>query len=502
MTLDEILAHSYVVTSGGDRLLQFRRCLAAVGIPADSVKEWTWCHLKDEGRMGNAISQYSIVRHALEAKLPHVVIFEDDAVPCDDAAKKLVEAFETRDPDTLCLSLGWSWDSDPEIGNDRTKKRRVYGSQAYALFGERGYRAYMDAWEKYGYADVVLALFDGSKMAKDNIFVQHVPAGDKEYIHHPCGWSAETEIERVRRAIDQTTRQQADMKLDGIVNDLRDQYSRVRAEIARIDKEREMHVVYTVDVQGKGANCFIDQLLVSVFSVRESMVRGDRVVVHILYGSIPGSVMDAINKLQTPEFRVEFKKIKEHELAYMQSLTRNDPKSDVRTWSGIVFARMWIPLAFPELDRAIYLDADTLVLQSIRDLWNTKIPEGKMLGMTEPAVPEYGFNSGIILMDCATMRKCGENGMWDELSKYLGANACSFYLPDQTAINRFWSDCIFPIPRKWCYAPRKGRSELDRCGAAILHFYVSEKPKREDDVSRAEHVWNEFLNRAEEISGG
>jgi lipopolysaccharide biosynthesis glycosyltransferase len=502
MTLDEILVHSYVVTSGGDRLLQFRRCLAAVGIPADSVKEWTWCHLKGEGRMGNAISQYSIVRHALEAKLPHVVIFEDDAVPCDGAAEKLVEAFETRDPDTLCLSLGWSWDSDPEIGNDRTKKQRVYGSQAYALFGERGYRAYMDAWEKFGYADIVLALFNGSKMAKDNIFVQHVPTGDREYIHHPCGWSAETEIERVRRAIDQTTKRNVDKGLDNIVNDIRDQYSKARAEIARIDKEREMHVVYTVDVQGEGAAGFVDQLLASVFSVREARVRGDRVAVHILYGNIPGRTMDAIQQLQTPEFRVEFKRIKDGELAYMQSLTTNDPTSSVRTWNGIVFARLWIPLAFPEIDRAIYLDADTLVLQSLRGLWGVEFAEGKMLGMTEPEIPEYGCNSGVMLIDCAMMRKCGENGMWSELSKFLEGNARSFYLPDQTAINRFWGDCIMPIPGKWCYAPRRGRHERERCGAAILHFYVEGAPRREDDAASAGRIWNDFLKRAEEMGCG
>ena len=486
MTSSEILANSFVVTSGGRRLEQFRRCLDAVGLDGSLPREWQWCHIPGEGLLGNYVSKYSVVRHALASKMPFVVVFEDDAVPCDGAAEKLVEAFESRKPDVLCLSLGWSYDSDPEKGDDRCAKRRVYGAQAYAIFGERGYRAYMDAWEKNGRADYVLGMFEGSVLNGENLFAQYTPNGE-EGLHLPAGWTINAEIEKV---------------VDG---EMADKFRKSRMEIERIRREREMHVVYTVDIQGAGAAQFIDHLLVSVYSLRQSMAKGDDICCHILYGNMPADLMRRLYALTGENFRVEFTPIKARDLEYMQSISnkKHDPRSSVRTWSGIVFARLWIPLALPNVDRCIYTDADTLIRKSVRPLWETDL-EGNLLGCPTGSVPEYGFYSGLMLMNCKDIRNANASeNLYAKLSEHLGKYAHTYFLPDQTTINRFFAGRIKEVDRTWCVPPRPGARDFSALeDASIWHFYEGGKPHRldGDEFGAACLFWNTVLHNAEVAS--
>lgn len=473
MTAHDILSNAFVVTSGGTRLAQFRKCLDAVGLDGCLPREWRWCRIEGEGSMGNAVAQYSLVRHALEAKLPFLVVFEDDAVPCDDAGAKLEAAFGNRAEDTLCLSLGWSYDSDPDLGDDRGAKRRVYGSQAYALFGEKAYLAYMEAWEKNGRADVVLGLMEGSRLAPDNMFAQHTPA-DAAGIHLPPGWSLNAKVEA------EVDREAAD------------RFSKARAVC-----EPEMHVAYTVDIQGQGAVQFADQLLVSLFSLRASMAPTDRVCAHVLYGSLPGDLVRRLYALRTSRFRVELKSIPASDLAYMQQFTKGQPGSAVRSWSGIVFARLWIP-RMVAADRAIYLDTDTFVRRSLKGLWETDL-EGNLLGMVQGSVYEYGLNSGVVLMDCAAIR--AEEGLYGRLREFLAGNARKFYCPDQTAINEFFEGRIRELGPEWNYPPSPGGQDArGTAGAAIWHFYNGGfKPRRlaVDDCGRAYEAWLAALRAAD-----
>lgn len=192
MTVKEILSLAFVVSDQPDRLAQFRDTFRAVGLDPSPVRVWRACRIEGEGSMGNAIAQYSLVRHAQAAGFPWLFVFEDDACPSDDAPQELERAFNERAPDCLCLSLGWTWDSDADAGRDRSQKRRVYGSHAYALFGQEAYSAYCAAWERNGRADVVLGNTGGSFMLPKSIFKQHTVG---QSIHLPAGWGIDPDIE-------------------------------------------------------------------------------------------------------------------------------------------------------------------------------------------------------------------------------------------------------------------------------------------------------------------
>lgn len=480
MTTKEILQNAYVITNGGGRLDQFRRTFNAVGLDASLVKEWKACMIPANGLLGAATSHYSLVRFAREADLPWLVVFEDDAVPADAASEEIEKEFEAhREDGTLCLSLGWSYDSDPDKGEDRAAKRIVYGAQAYILFGRKAYDAYMAAYEKNGYSpDWTVALIDGSKMTKENLFAQHTPG---QAVHASAdSWSIDAEMEKAVNG-------EAGSKL-----------SKARAEIAKMKAENAVHVAWTVDIQGPGAAQFGDQIYVSVKSVRDTRKPGDYVVAHILYSHVSVELMERLHSLERDGFKVVTRRIDDRDLNYWQQFSRHDPKGAARPWGGIVFARIWLPLFLKDCDRCVYLDSDTMCRAPISDLYHGTIPEGKLLGMNMGSVPEYGYNSGVMLMDLKAMR--ADETLYTRLDDFMRKNTRGFYCPDQTTINRFFAGKIADIERKWNYPPTPGCADPEMAKAKLWHFYNGQqKPYRlaADDAGRALVVWNNVLTQGE-----
>lgn len=471
MDLHGIFENAYVITNGGERLEQFKSTFKAAGLP--ECREWKACMIPGEGRMGNSVSQYSLVRHAKESKLPFLLVFEDDAVPSDDAKDRIVSAFDGRKEDCLCLTLGWSLDSDPDAGEDKSRHRRVYGSHAYALFGEKAYDAYIEQWQKNGCADVVISEMSGAKMNDKNLFAQHSVG---ETIHLPHGWTVDSEIEKM---------------VDGEAGD---RFSKARAVVEEKKRKSEIHVAYTIDVQGKGAQQFCDQLLVSVKSIR--LTKGEEpVVVHVMYNEVPVDVMENLHALETDGFKVVGKKLAKTDMDYWQQFSKYDPESPHRAWGGIVYARLWLPLLLPGVDRCIYLDSDTMVRTSLKDLYSTDL-EGNYVGMVMGSIPEYGFNSGMILMDLKAFRDDKE--LYKDLSKFMAENARRFFCPDQTVINRFFLGRIKELGREWNYPPNQGLIDSFMPHARILHFYNgTQKPYNvyADDFGKCLMEWNDVLMR-------
>ena len=91
--------------------------------------------------------------------------------------------------------------------------------------------------------------------------------------------------------------------------------------------------------------------------------------------------------------------------------------------SSVTYARLLLPDLLPDLDRAIYVDADVVVQQDVTDLWQTEL-DGSPLGAVQDfGVPTVGdsygirayndlglaasqeyFNAGVLLLDLTAWR--------------------------------------------------------------------------------------------------
>ena len=91
--------------------------------------------------------------------------------------------------------------------------------------------------------------------------------------------------------------------------------------------------------------------------------------------------------------------------------------SDYGERSTAAYRRLYLPDLLAGLDRAIYVDADTLVRRSLRPLWQTGLGGAPLAAVQDPwmatvarmraAFPEGYFNAGVFLADLARWRAEG-----------------------------------------------------------------------------------------------
>lgn len=121
------------------------------------------------------------------------------------------------------------------------------------------------------------------------------------------------------------------------------------------------------------------------------------------------------------------------------------------------YARLFVAEMVPEtVDRLLYLDCDTVICDSLEDLWNTDL-QGNTIGAVEDVAScvfweETGieqqfryFCSGVILID---LKKWRDTNAQERLLDYLDSRNGVVRHHDQTILNGvFWNDCYLLHPK-------------------------------------------------------
>lgn len=134
-------------------------------------------------------------------------------------------------------------------------------------------------------------------------------------------------------------------------------------------------------------------------------------------------------------------------------------------WTYMTLMRLAFPLMFPDEDRILWLDNDTLVTGDITPLLNTDMKECVAAAVVEyPRCiePFLYFNAGVLLMDPKRI-----NGQ--ELVDYINKHKLRF--PDQDCLNILLQGRILPLSAKWNASQFTG-NHADR---VILHFAGANK---------------------------
>ena len=193
---------------------------------------------------------------------------------------------------------------------------------------------------------------------------------------------------------------------------------------------------------------------------------------------------------------------------------------DTTGWNKIVLARLLMERYLPSsLDRILYLDGDTLVLQDIELLWETDL-QGKTIGMVcEPTVSskrkkdlnlkshQY-HNAGVLLVD---LNKWRETDAEQRLLAYCKESG-SLFANDQDALNVVLSDEILDLPPKYnlsnvfdyypyWYLNLRSKSfatqleYLDgKSNPCIVHFLGEDRPWREGCTHRFCSAYDHYLS--------
>lgn len=197
----------------------------------------------------------------------------------------------------------------------------------------------------------------------------------------------------------------------------------------------------------------------------------------------------------------------------------------VRYYSRAMYYRLLAAQLLPaELDRALYLDPDILVINSLRPLYDTDL-EGKLMaasvhrGLTDissrvnrlrldtPEAEGY-FNSGVLVMDLDAMRRRMDPA---EIFAYARDHADVLILPDQDILNGLYGSELYPVEESlWNYDARRfdryqissqGEMDMDWVmdHTAVLHFCGKRKPWHKSARGRFSALYKHYQRLLERL---
>ena len=240
---------------------------------------------------------------------------------------------------------------------------------------------------------------------------------------------------------------------------------------------------------------FLKFTIVSMHSLITNAAKDRSYKLYILHTDISPEMQKKALELEQDGFEIIFTDVSEH----LDAISSNLPIRDY--YSKTTYFRLFIADMFPEYDKAIYIDSDTIVQGDISELYDTDPGENWLCACHEQAMVQadhYGtyaeqvvgvsrhnyFNAGMLLINCqqcrdrAVLKKFGE-----KLSEY------DFVVTqDEDYLNLICKDHIKWLDQRWnteVYCAFDYPIEE----AKILHYIMVSKPWHYKDCTGADIFW-------------
>ena len=240
---------------------------------------------------------------------------------------------------------------------------------------------------------------------------------------------------------------------------------------------------------------YLPFLGVTLQSIKENSSKDFIYKIHVLHSGVSADYEEKILRFSEEGFEVSFVDVTER-LKEISSLLHMRDYYTCTTYFRIFIAGM-----FPEYDKALYLDCDTVVLGDISalyayDLGNNLIGGAPCEGVNSFEVykeyvrkvdglnPEMFFNAGVILMNLKSFR---EEGFYEKFADLLKKYKFTV-IQDEDYLNVLCQDRVLQLPRAWNKFP-VAKDKLDREDLRLVHYGMTWKPWHYADIPYQEYFW-------------
>ena len=241
---------------------------------------------------------------------------------------------------------------------------------------------------------------------------------------------------------------------------------------------------------------FVKYTIVSISSMIKNASTDHRYRIYILHTEISDEMKRELIKLENGNFTISFINLGSE----LESISHRFPLRDY--YSKTTYYRMFIAETFPEYDKAIYIDSDTVVQGDISELYKTDLKDNYVAACHEQAmiqVDEYGtyaervvgisrynfFNAGILLINCREFRS---KRLLDKFIKLLGEY--DFVVTqDEDYLNLICKDRVLWLDQRW-NTEVYGNIAYPIEEAKIIHYIMTSKPWHYPDCQYADIFWS------------
>ena len=243
---------------------------------------------------------------------------------------------------------------------------------------------------------------------------------------------------------------------------------------------------------------FVKHTIVSLTSIIENADPSRKYRVHVLHTNISEKMMTETLRLKNESFDISFNDV----TPYLESISDKLPLRHYYTKT--TYYRLFIADMFPEYDKAIYIDSDTVVLGDISELYDTELGDCYVGACVEQVMAQmdvYGtyaervvgverhrfFNAGLLLINSAEWRRVK---LFEEFLSQL-AIYNFIVTQDEDYLNVICKGHVKLLDPKW-------NTELntaivypyDISEAKMLHYIMVNKPWRYLDCLGADIYWS------------
>lgn len=241
---------------------------------------------------------------------------------------------------------------------------------------------------------------------------------------------------------------------------------------------------------------FVKYTIVSLYSMIQNASKNYKYQIHILHTDISEDMKAKVMELENESFSIFFDDVTD----YLKSISEKLPIRDY--YSKTTYYRLFIAEMFPEFEKAIYIDSDTVVQGDISCLYFTDIKDAYLGGCHEQAmvqVDEYGtyaekvvgvsrhnfFNAGMLLINCNQFRL---HFVLDKFIKYL--HVYNFVVTqDEDYLNLICKDHVYWLDQRW-NTEIFGEIAYPIEEAYILHYIMTNKPWHYRNCRHGDVFWN------------
>ena len=240
---------------------------------------------------------------------------------------------------------------------------------------------------------------------------------------------------------------------------------------------------------------FVKYTVVSLSSMIQNASPDYRYHVHVLHTEIGEEMRRVLGALANDRFSIFFDDVSE----YLESIANQLPIRDY--YSKTTYYRLFIAEMFPEYQKAIYLDSDTVVMGDISRLYQTDLGDAYVGACHEQAmvqVEEFGtyaervvgvsrhsfFNAGVLLINCEQFRA---NCVKDRFIRYL--HVYTFVVTqDEDYLNLICKDRVHWLDQRW-NTEIFGELLHPVEESCILHYIMTNRPWHYADCRHGDVFW-------------
>lgn len=255
--------------------------------------------------------------------------------------------------------------------------------------------------------------------------------------------------------------------------------------------KQTINIAYTVDDK------YVDYMGVSIYSLKKNRSKDYFYNVYVLYnkGNISKENKQRIYSLEETDFKIQFVDVE-------KNLKQLEGKLKTRDYYSLTtYYRLFIPLIFPDIDKMLYLDSDTLILGDVSELYNTELGDNYLAGTTDEAVlaiplfqqyveevigvnnyHDY-FNAGVIVMN---IKKFRDDKIFE---RFVDLNDKYYFIvaQDQDLLNVLCCNKVKYFDPGWNKNPTECKTPLK---LNLIHYHLTMKPWHYDGIMYSDEFWS------------